>query len=173
VKCEAHRHILQPCLGSGTIRGTKELEKFNLLKFTVNATCNGQCMRWNLSGCRRPGLVSVQSADQSLGHVLEGSHHPNHIAYRYLPLSKNFLASLVVRPLRRGCYWRRHASSLAPRCLPPRRPLTMITCTHTINSINNSIINLIMSTKVVENPKPQVEPALIPYVTTSSLRQQL
>jgi hypothetical protein len=67
--------------------------------------------RWNLRGCRCPGLVSVQSADQSLGHALKGSHHPNNIANCYLLLSENLLASLGVRPLRRGCCWRRHASS--------------------------------------------------------------
>jgi hypothetical protein len=75
VKCEAHRHIFQPCLSGCAVRGTKELGKFHFLEFTVNATCNGRCARRNLSRCRRPGLLSIHSADQRLGHALERSHH--------------------------------------------------------------------------------------------------
>ena len=143
----------------------REVEKVKFLEFTVNATSNGRCMRQNLSRCRCPGLISVQSADQRLVHVLERSHHPHNIGNYDLLLSKDLLASLGVRPLRRGYCWRRHASPLAPRRLPPRRPLTTISFTHTINSISNSIINLIRSTKAVANPKSRVEPALIPYVS--------
>jgi hypothetical protein len=92
-------------------RGTPELEKFDLLEFPVKATYNGRCARQNLSGCRRPGLVSVPTADQCLGHALKRPHQPHDIANCDLLLSENLLASLGVRPLRHGCYWRRRASS--------------------------------------------------------------
>jgi hypothetical protein len=76
-KCEAHRHLFLtmprwPCL-SGHPR-TREIDPF---EFLVKATYNGRCARRNLSGCRRPRLVSVQSFDQGREHVLTGSHHPN------------------------------------------------------------------------------------------------
>jgi hypothetical protein len=110
-KCEEHRHLFQPCLGSYAFWGTQELGKFDLLEFPVNATYNGRCARWNLSGCRHPGLVSIQSADQCLRHALKRPHHPHDIANCDLLLSENLLASLGFRPLRRGCYWRCRASS--------------------------------------------------------------
>jgi hypothetical protein len=105
-----------------------------MLPVTVGA-CGGTSV-----GVACPGLISVQMADQCLGHALKRSHHPDHISNCYLLLSENLLASLGVRPLRCGCYWRHHASSPSTRRLPLRCPLTMITCTHTINSISNSII---------------------------------
>jgi hypothetical protein len=119
----------------------------------------------NLNGCRCPGLVSVQSADQSLGHALKGSHHPNNIANRYLLLSENLLASLGVRPLRRGCYWRRHASS-------PSTPSSASTTSsnhdylHAHNQLDQQQYTQSNHvTEAVANPKSRVEPALIPYVT--------
>jgi hypothetical protein len=102
---------ISTCLGGCAFRGTQELEKFYLLEFTVNDTCNDRRARWNLSGCRRPGLVSVQSIDQCLRHVLKGSCHPNNNR-QLLSVSVQEHARLPgVRPLKRGCYWRHHASS--------------------------------------------------------------
>jgi hypothetical protein len=91
--CKAHHHVLQPCLGSCAIRGTKELEKFDLLKFTVNATSTDQSTWWNLSEYSHSGLISVQMANQCLGHVLKRSHHSDYITNCYLLLSENLLVS--------------------------------------------------------------------------------
>jgi hypothetical protein len=91
--------------------GHPRTREIYLLEFRVNDTRNGRRARRNFSGCLRPGLVSVQSVDQCLRHALKGSCHPDNIASCYLFQSKNLLASLGVRPLRRGCGWRCLASS--------------------------------------------------------------
>jgi hypothetical protein len=111
VKCEAHRHVLQPCLGGCAVWGTKELEKFDLLEFTVNATSNGRCMRRTSTGFGALASSLSKWLIKCLRHVLKGSHHPDYITHCYLLLPENLLISLGVRPLRCGCYWRRRASS--------------------------------------------------------------
>ena len=99
------------CLGSCAFRGAQELRKILPTRVHVNDSRNDRRARRNLSGCRRPGLVSVQSANQCLGYALKRPHHPDHVSNCYLLLSENMLTSPGVRPLRCGCYWRRHASS--------------------------------------------------------------
>jgi hypothetical protein len=131
VKCEAHCHVLQPCLGGCAIRGTKELRKFYLLEFTVNATSTGWCTWKNLNGCRCPGLISVQTTDQCLRHALKRSHHSDYITNRYLLLSENLLVSLGLDPSGVDATGGVTPPPLTPRHLPSWRPLTMITCTHT------------------------------------------
>jgi hypothetical protein len=102
------------CLGGCALRGAQGLEKFYLLEFTVKDTRNDRRARRNLSGCRRPGLVSVPSVDQCLKHALKGSCHPNNNR-QLLSIPFQEPAHLPgVRPLRHGCHWRRHAYSLNP-----------------------------------------------------------
>jgi hypothetical protein len=99
-KCEAHRHLFPtmprwPCL-SGHPR-TREIDPF---EFLVKATYNGRRARRNLSGCRRPRLVSVQSFDQCREHVLTRSHHPNqhHELLFVIDKSKLKPTKAVVKP---------------------------------------------------------------------------
>jgi hypothetical protein len=92
--------------------GRPRTREIYLLEFTVNDNRNDRHARRNLSGCRRPGLVSVQSVDQCLKHALKGSCHPNNNR-QLLSIPFQEPARLPgVRPLRHGCYWRRHAYSL-------------------------------------------------------------
>jgi hypothetical protein len=105
----------------------KNSRKFDLLEFPAEATYNGWRAWWNLRGCRRPGLVSVQPVDQCLRHALKRPYQPHDITNCDLFMSENLLASLGLNSSGVDATGGIAPPPLAPRRLPLQRPLTMIT----------------------------------------------